>query len=46
MNLSLIRNRLTDVEKRFMVAKGVRGVGEGWSRRLGLADRSFYVQNG
>ena len=37
MILSIIRNRLTDIEKRFVVTKGVRGVGEGWSRRLGLA---------
>ena len=23
-----------------------RGIGEGWSERLGLADVSYYIQNG
>jgi len=29
------------IENRLLVAKG-EGIGEGWSRRLGLADVSFY----
>ena len=42
MNLSVKQNRLTDRENRLVVVKG-RGLGEGWSGRLGLADVSFYI---
>jgi len=32
------RNRLTDIENRFVVAKGEEGVWEGWIENLRLAD--------
>ena len=34
-----------DTENRWVVAKG-EGLGEEWSERLGLADVSYYVENG
>lgn len=39
------RNRLRDIENRFVVAMG-RGLREVERGRFGLADASFYVQNG
>ena len=36
------KNRLTDIEKRLLVARG-RVVGEGWTRSLGLADSNWYI---
>ena len=32
--------RLTDIEKRFVVAKGE---GEGWTESLGLVDTNYYI---
>ena len=47
------RNRLTDMGKRLVVDKGAGGGGgevlvmrEGWIGSLGLADASYYIQNG
>jgi len=42
-----INERETELqtEKRLEVARG-RGMGEGWSRRMGLAGTSFYIWNG
>ena len=34
-----------DIENRFMVVKE-EGLGEEWSRRLGLVDVSFHIKNG
>jgi len=40
LNLSRKRNRLTDIENRLVVAKGV---GEGWIGSLGLAEAGYYT---
>ena len=32
----------SDIENRLVVAKG-KGVGEGWSGSLGLADANYYI---
>ena len=37
------RNRFRDIEKRLVIAKG-RGLEEGWSGRLGLAEISSYIK--
>ena len=37
------RNRLTDVENRFVIAEGNGSVGEGWTGSLGLADANYYI---
>ena len=37
------RNRITDIENRLVIAKG-RGLDEGWSGRLGLAEISSYIE--
>ena len=36
-------NRLTDIEHRLVVAKGV---GEGWTGSWGLAEASYYTEDG
>ena len=36
------RNRFTDVEKRFVVAKG-EGEGVGWIGSLGLVNANYYI---
>ena len=42
MQMSLLQNRLTDIESKFMVAKGERGwEGPIWS--LGLTDTQHYI---
>ena len=38
----LIGKRLTDIENRFVVAKG-RGEGKGWNGSLGLTDANYYL---
>ena len=40
-----MKHRILDIENGVVVAKWER-VGKGWSERLGLADVSFYIQNG
>ena len=40
------RNRLTDIENRFVIAEGNGRVGEGWIGSLGLADANYYIWNG
>ena len=40
------RNRLTDIENRFVIAEGNGSVGEGWIGSLGLADANYYIWNG
>ena len=45
MYLSMKQRQNHGIEKRLVVARG-RDLGEGWSGRLGLADASFYIQNG
>ena len=42
LQILLLFDRITDIENRLVVAKG-EGVGGRWSRRLGLADLSFYT---
>ena len=42
MNLST-EHKLTDMENRFVVAKG-KGVG--WTGSLGLVDANYYIENG
>jgi len=43
MNLSKKnRNRLTDMENRFVIAKG-EGEGVGWTGSLGLVDANYCV---
>ena len=39
------RNKLTDIEKRLVVAKG-KGEGVGWTRCLGLVDANYCLRNG
>ena len=39
-------NRLTDIENRLVVAKGKKGWEDGWIGSLGLADASYYIENG
>ena len=38
------RNRLTDTEKQFVIAKGDGG--EGQTGSLGLTDANYYIYNG
>ena len=42
MNISMKQIRLTDIENRFVFAKG-EGVGEGRIESLGLADANYYI---
>ena len=43
MNLSMYRNRLTDVE--LWLPRG-KEVGAAWTGSLGLEDTNYYMQNG
>ena len=45
MNLSMKQTEIMDIENTPVVAKG-EGFGVGWSKRLVLADISFYIYNG
>ena len=40
MHLSMKQDRLTDIENRLVVAKGL---GEAWIGNLGLADANYYT---
>ena len=42
MNLSMKQKQNHIIEIKLVVAKG-EGIEEGWSGRLGLADRSYYI---
>ena len=45
MNLSQKRNKLVDLENRFVVAKG-EGEGVGWTGSLGLVDANYSIWSG
>ena len=46
MNLSTKQKQTHRHREHTCGGKGGRGVGEGWSGSLGLADTNYYIQNG